>query len=468
MNDTTRTSAPLTWARRLGYAMGDYGCNLYWQTISLFLYFYYTDILGISPLWAGIAFAVGSIYDALSDPVMGSIADRTRTRWGRYRPFLLWGAIPSGLTLVATFYIPPLSGIMLVLYATLAHILLRTAYTVVSIPYLAMSANLTFDSGERANIAGLRMVFAAAGAVTIALFVPRFTASLAGSAVQPYLAASIVIAIVATIMLLVCFLSTRENLFVEDQPPGQPLSWMALFRELGSDLRKFWGMLLKNSALARVFGAIVVVSVSLTMFSKCVLYWFKYGVLRPELTGMALMLPALMILLCAPFWVWFAKRFSKRDAWLFGSLFAAAGYVGFFLNQSASAGVTFAWIALIGIGTSAYAIMYWAMLPDTVEFNEWKLGERSEAKIVGFAAFAQKTALAINALVLGQALEWVGFIANQPAGTGTIFGIKFIMTMVPLAGVVASVLILWHYPITPKFHRQMLEELSLRDARAKA
>ena len=462
MNAATRDQGPLTWGRRTGYAAGDLGSNLYWQSISLFLYFFYTDTLGISPLWAGFAFAIGSIFDAVSDPVMGSIADRTRSKRGRYRPYILWGAAPLGLSFAAMFYVPPLSGIALVIYATLSHVLCRAFYTVVNIPYLAMSVNLSSDSGERANIAGLRMVFAALGAITVAFFLPKAIAALTGSVAQPWLVVALLLGLIATLVLIICYASTRENAFSDDAQDS-PLTMQSIVGEITRDVKKFWGMLLNNGPLARVFGAIVVISVALTMFSKNIIYWFKYALLRPDLVPVALVIPALMLFLCAPLWVWFAKRSSKRTAWMLSSLFAALGYVGFYANQSAHIPTSLGLIVLIGMGTSGFAIMYWAMLPDTVEYNEWKLGERNEAKVVGFAALAQKTALAINALILGQVLNWVGYTANTALSADTLAGIKATMCLVPLLGVFISAGLLWKYPISPAFHRRILGELIERD-----
>ena len=463
-NANTRHRPRLSWGQRLGWAMGDYGSNLYWQSISLFLYFFYTDVMGISPVWAGVSFAVGSIYDAVSDPIMGSIADRTRTRWGRYRPYILLGAIPATLAFAASFYVPPLSGLALVVYATLTHILMRTFYTVINIPYIAMAANISSDSGERATLAGLRMVFAALGAITIAVGMPKLTGALTQSGyAQPYFIAAALIGAIASVVFFACFFSTKENTFAD-----AGASKAMTLGDLGRDFYQFWGTLKRNTPLARVFGAIVVVSISLTMFSKCVLYWFKYGLARPDLIWAGLMLPALMLFICAPFWVWFAKRYSKRQAWMFGSIFAAIGYICFYFNQSTSIAVTLGFIALIGVGTSAYAIMFWAMLPDTVEYNEWQLGERNEAKAVGFAAFAQKAALAVNAILLGQLLEWVGYVANQALSAAAIGGIKAMMCFVPLLGVALSVWVLWKYPITPKFYEEMMVALSERDQKKKA
>ena len=259
--------------------------------------------------------------------------------------------------------------------------------------------------------------------------------------------------------LLFVFLTTKEAPRADDNdvPPNMSV------RSIAHDFASFWRTLTRNTPLARVFGAVVIIAVALSMFSKCVLYWFKYGLQRPDLIYAGLMLPAIMVILCAPFWVWFAKRYSKRHAWMLASCFAGTGYLGFYINSSSVIAINLSLIALIGLGTSGLGIMFWSMLPDTVEYNQWKLGERNEAKAVGFITFAQKSALAINALLLGQLLDWVGYVANQPLSLAALSGIKAMMCLIPFCGVIGAAWVLWKYPISPQFHRQMLREIEARN-----
>jgi len=454
----------LGWGRRIGYAVGDLGFNVYWQGVGLFLYFFYTDVMGISPLWAGVAYAVASVWDGISDPIMGAIADRTRTRWGKFRPYLLLGAVPCALFFALSFWAPPLSGAWLVVYATLTHVALRTFYTVMSIPYIALTARMTGDAGERSTLAGMRMVFAATGGLSIAFGFPQLVEAFGGDPRTAWFKTAAVLSVAATVIFVVCFLATRE-VIADDEEGMDPHRALAHgLRVFRKDVVLFWSMLRHNEALLRVFLAISVISVALSMFSKCILYWFKYGLERPDLAKYALPLPALALILMVPVWVTVAKRTSKRTAWLAGSVVAASGYLAFFLNPSSSFGVTLALMAWISVGASAFAVMFWAMLPDTVEFNEWKVGERAEARIFGFASFAQKIALGVNALLLGQILQAIGFVANQEQSAGSILGIKAVMTLIPLAGVIATVLILWRYPITAAFHARMREEIAARSA----
>lgn len=453
--------ARLGWGQRLGYSFGDLGMNLFWQSIGLFLYYFYTDVMGISPIWAGIAYSVASIWDGVSDPIMGAIADRTRTRLGRYRPYLLAGALPCAICFALAFWVPPLKGAALVAYAILTHVALRTAYTVMSIPYSSLSARITNDSNERAIIAGCRVFFAAIGGLSVAIAFPLLVATLGeGKEDVGYALSAVLLGAISVVIITITFFTTHEP--PEEASPEPRLSVAAATVAFFHDIGKFWNMLRHNPPLAQVFGAITVVSVALTMFGKCILYWFKYGLNDMASLSIALPMPALVVILMLPFWIFFARRTSKRAAWMLGSVISAVGYVAFFFNPSGSTAVTILIMLFITAGQASYAVMFWSMVPDTVEYNEWKLGSREEAKIFGFAAFAQKVALGVNAILLGQMLSFVGFVANQPQTPEAILGIKAIMSLVPLAGIAASVFCLWRYRIDATFHRRMLGDIAAR------
>lgn len=453
----------LGWGVRLGYSIGDLGLNFFWQAIGLFLYFFYTDVMGISPIWAGIAYSIASIWDGISDPIMGAIADRTRTRLGRYRPYLLAGAIPCAICFALAFWVPPLKGAALVAYAILTHVALRTAYTVMSIPFSSLSARITSDSNERAVIAGCRVFFAAIGGLTVAFIFPLLVAMLGeGREDVGYAMSAAILGAISVVIISITFFTTHEP--AEVAAPATGFSISSILTNFVQDIAQFWGMLRLNLPLAQVFGAVTVTSIALTMFGKCILYWFKYGLNDMAAVKFALPMPALVVMLTLPLWIAFARRTSKRLAWMLGSAIAAIGYIGFFFNPVETTPATILFMLVITAGQSSYAVMFWSMVPDTVEYNEWKLGSREEAKIFGFAAFAQKVALGINAILLGQMLSFVGFVANQPQSPEAVLGIKAIMSLVPLAGVFLSVACLWRYPIDATFHRQMLGEIAIRKA----
>lgn len=440
------TTHRLTVVTKLGFAAGDFGFNLIWTGTSLFLFYFYTDVLGLSALSAGLIYFAGMAWDAVSDPLMAVVADRTRTAWGRYRPYILFGAAPLGLSYGLTFFTPDLTGAALLAWTLLTHCLLRTLYTVVSIPYSSLQARLTQDSNARAGLAGWRMMGAATGALSVALLTPTLVAALGdGDEQRGYFLAACILGALSCAICVFCFLAMREpeETAASAQRPAHPFL---------SDLRSFFESFFANGPLIRVFVAITVSSLALTMFGKNLLYYFKYVLEQPEKARLVLALPGFAILLTAPFWVLLAQRTSKRTAWMIGAAIAAAGYLAFYFNPAPSVGSVTLIAAVISIGTSAFAVMYWSMLPDTVEYGEAKTGVRHEAKAFGFASFAQKAALGLNAMLLGLLLGSVGFEANEVQSAGALNGITAMMSLIPLAGVAITVLALWGYPIDARRH----------------
>lgn len=447
-----RTSLPA----RFAFLAGDLSMNFYWSGTGLFLMYYYTDVLGVEPVVAGAVYALALVWDAVTDPLMGVVADRTRTRLGRYRPWILAGALPLGASYALAFWNPGLSGAALIVWIAFTHCLLRTTYTVVGVPLSSMQARLTADARERAVLAGYRMMGAATGALTVAIATPGIVAALGqGDEARGYLLAAIGAGALGTVIQIVCALVMREPVPDADAaPPGLagPIAELATFGQI----------LRENTPLLRVFAVITVISIALTMFGKNVLYYFKYQLEAPQSTQLALAMPGFAMIVAVPVWVWIANKTSKRTAWMAGAAIAATGYGAFYLNPVETVPVVTAIIALISLGGAAFAVLFWSMLPDTVEWGEAHAGVRHEARVFGFASFAQKAALGINAVLLGWLLTSVGYQANTGLSQATLDGIKAMMALIPLAGVLASVAILWGYPIDARRHAQLRAVIARR------
>lgn len=451
-------SAPkLPLATKVGFGFGDYGFNLVWSGTGLFLMYVYTDVFGISPTVAGAIYALALVWDAVTDPVMGVIADRTRTRWGRYRPWVAMGAVPLAASYVLAYWNPGFTGVALVVWAAFTHCLLRTAYTVASIPFSSLQARLTQDANERAQLAGFRMVGAASGALTVALATPVAIQLLApGDEARGYVLAAMGLAGLAVVIFAYVVAVMHEPAETADPAPEPMLT----------GLGDFFGQCRRNGPLVRIFLVIIAVGVALTMFSKNILYYFKYVLEAPQLATFALIAPALAMILFVPVWVWIAGKTSKRTAWMIGSAISGTGYLAFWLNPWPEPAAVFAIIAVIALGGSSFGVLFWSMLPDTVEWGEAREGVRHEAKVFGFASFAQKAALGLNALLLGISLDAVGYVANQDQSPETLTGITALMSLAPLAGVIASVLILWSYPIDARRHAELRTEIAARAGEA--
>ena len=460
------TSDRIGWVQRIGWASGDIGINFYWRMIGGFLYFFYTDLLGLSPVWAGIAFGIGSFWDGLFDPIVGAIADRTRTRYGRFRPYLLYLSLPCAISFILAFYKPPISGNWLILYAIVSHIIFRTLITTISVTYGALSARMSVDSNERGTLAALRMIAAGLGSFAVGLMLPKLLASHSNPQTA-YLIATSLLGASATVILLITFLTTRETIepALDDHMPVVRTT-SSVLRQIGRDMLNFWQVLLHNTPLRLLFIALVVSSIAITMFDKIAIYWYKYDLRNIAVMAQTAPFVLVTFLVSIPIWTLISRKTSKRTVWLMGAFIGMAFYTSFYLLNPRDLNVIIALSMLGATGGAAGYVMFWAMLPDTVEYNEWKLGDRAEARIFGFAGLAQKSALAINAIIVGLVFELIGFVPGRDQTPETLHGMLAVMCLVPVAGTIITMLAMWRYPLNARLHREIVEEIRRRAAPA--
>lgn len=438
--------APLPFARKLGYGVGDFGFNLFFTTASLYLLYYYTDVLGLPPATAGWVFAVALIWDAVFDPVMGYVANRTRTRWGRYRPYLLLGGLPLAASWALIFLPVELEGSALVLFAVSAHMLFRTLYAVVSMPYLALSAVMTDDSQERGVLAGLRMVSAASCSLFAAFLTLGLVKALGGGSTGFFWTA-ILYGAIATGTFLIVFASTRETAADPTETAPAP--------------REMLRMLARNRAFWIVCAAMLAASVGGTFFQKSIPYFFKYMLGREDLIGPALAAMTGAVTLSIPVWTAVMKRWSKRVMWMAG---ASIGLVGQTLLWVApeTPGVAIPVLALIGAATGATYLGFWSMMPDTVEYGELRSGIRSEGAIFGIVSLIQKSALGLAAGALGEALARTGYRPNAVQSPETLAALKTLMIAAPFVCGVLMIVSISFYPIDARLHARIVRILSAR------
>ncbi|MEJ6010800.1 glycoside-pentoside-hexuronide (GPH):cation symporter [Novosphingobium aquae] len=430
---------------RAGYGVGDFALNLHWNAIGMFLIFFYTDHLGLAPAAAGATFLVASVWDALLDPLAGTLADRTRSRWGRFRPYILVGGPVLALALPLAFTDPGLTGAALTAFVLASHMLLRTAYAFVSIPYAALSARIARDPDERSRLAGVRMLFGTAATIVSAVAIPTIAAQTPGA--DGWTIAAGMMGMLSILGFAACVVWTREPVEVDTPPVSR--GWRT---ELVRELSAYAAMVRASPSLRRVIAIIMLTSVALTMFSKMILYFFKYVLMAEASAPLALFLLTGGAALAIPLWVWLSIRRGKRKAWMIASWAAAANFAGFYLLGSASFTLACIFLFLVGATTSAFAVLFWSMLPDTVEESELASGSRGEAKTFGLAIFAQKTALGINGLLVGLLLPAIGFVANRPQSAESVHGIVAIMTLIPLAGVVLGMAVMRGYGLSADAH----------------
>lgn len=438
--------APLKLGQKLGYAVGDFGLNLFFTFCTLFLLYYYTDVLGLSATLAGLIIMVALVWDGVSDPLMGVVANRTRSRFGRYRPYLLYGALPLCVSFVAMFVPTGLSGGALALYALAAHLVFRTMYTVVGIPYISLSAGMTRDSQERSHIAGARMLFAMACGLTLsALTLPL--SGLFGGGQIGFFWLSVVYAAVAFVIFNVCFVATRETTDNDQKNPS---------------IREMMGMLAVNRPLQLLLGATVFASVGSTMAGKTLLYYLKYDVGLESALTPALVIATGCAALSIPFWLFVTARRSKRVVWLTGAAIAAVNSVIFYLLAPRIGPALWMVVGLGGFANGAFYLTFWSMVPDTVEYGEWKTGIRAEGAIYGLVSLTQKVALGLGVGLLGVLLDAFGYRPNTVQSPHTLEGIRILLTLVPAALTFVVASLIWFYPITHMLHHRLVRAIEWR------
>jgi GPH family glycoside/pentoside/hexuronide:cation symporter len=439
------------WKRTIAFGSGDFAFNLYWQSISLYLLFYYTEAVGLSAAAAGLIYMVASIWDGLVDPLIGLAADRTRTRWGRYRPWLLIGALPLALGFVLLYFRPPLEGTALVAVVMVAHLLFRSLYAAVNVPYAALTARITRSAADRANIAGARMVFGTLAFVVVALTTQPIALWMTGSrdGALGFFIASCLFALIATPILLLVFRITREE--AGDSPAQRQTPASAGWRAVWAN-RAFWTLAMGGTVLIACY----------TVYAKSVLYYFKYVLHDEAGASTALALAGVSGLFTVPVWMLVARRLAKRTIWLISCAIFASGLIAFVLFDPHEYWAMLAFLVYMQTGFLGINFAYWGMLPDTVEYGEWRTGGRSEGLTFGLALLLQKVALGTGAGLFGLALGWTGFVANQVQSPATIAGMKAIMVVLPLFGVAASALIMWFNPLKRGRHEAIVAEIDAR------
>jgi GPH family glycoside/pentoside/hexuronide:cation symporter len=447
----------LPFGRILGYGIGDFGFNFYWFSLQLFLVYYYTDVMGLRSEVAGVIMLVCLTWDGLADLAIGVMANRTRTRWGKYRPYLLFGSLPLAASFVLMFAPIGVEGTALIAYAFATQVLFRTMYALVNIPYSALMATMTRDSMQRNRLAGVRMVCAFLGTAVVSYFTPQlishFTST--SSRAAAYFSATAVLAVIATVFTLVTFAATREEPEIRqstEQPPP---------------VREMLRMLAKNAPFLQIIAGIGFFSFANVLVTSGLMFYVKHYLGQTELVaGEAASLMQITITVMILPWTFAARYIGKRWAWLAGLAIAFAALVGLYLSASREISVLYGFLVIYAIGSASIGINFWSIVPDTVEYGEWRSGVRAEAFVFGFVILVQKIAFGVSSAFLGVYLGWVGYVANQPQTPETLAGIKLMITLVAAGGLIASALAMYFYRLDAPTHGRLVREIAARKSEA--
>jgi GPH family glycoside/pentoside/hexuronide:cation symporter len=450
----TTDSARLSVREKLGYGLGDTASHFVWDMVGFWILIFYTDTFGISAAAAGTIMFIARLWDMASDPLMGVISDRTRTRWGKFRPYILWTAVPYGVLAVLAFSTPDLGQTGKVIYAAVTYLLLMTAYTAINLPYSSLGAVMTADSYERTSLNTYRFVCAFIGQ----LIVSGLALTLAGTFGQGdnargYRLTVTLFALIAVVLFLVTFLTTRERI---QPPPTQQDSLEQDFRILLAN--RPWVILATVGVVSFVMFALQNLSLA---------YYFKYYIGRQESVQLFNVIGSIALIVALPLSKPLAQRFGKKNVFIASSLLSGTFFALIYLPGAEN----IAWIYALNIlGKMAYAPavpLLWTMIADAADYAEWTTGRRATGLFFSAATFAQKGGWGIGGALAGWLLAAYGYVEQAAEQTAlALTGIKLLVSVFPGLLYMSCALALVFYGLDDATCETMKRELEGRRGEA--
>ncbi len=467
-NSQKRSANRLTFWHKLLYGSGDWGLSSTGMLRSVFYAIYLTDVVGLDARIGSIAALFGIIWDAINDPIVGMISDRIRTKRGRRLPFLLWFGIPFGLSFVFLWWAPPWeSQLALAIHITAVFAIADTLSTLISIPFLSLTPELTPDYDERTTLTSFRTFFQLTSALAVVIFAPMIVDGVmaaGASQQQGFLLVGAIFGGLAIPPYLVMPFIFKERA-VHEEPKEISLTEMLRTSWANKPFRFLAGVHTMN------WSAVDMVAVSFPYFS---LYWIAQGdplagvnFFGVELAMESAILGTLMLTTVAfvPFWMWLSKRTNKRSAYLTGMTFWVIMQTLILTVQPGEVGKMLFFSFMLGIGLSSAYILPDAMFPDIIEWDELRTGRRQEGIYYGARAFIRKMASALTVFITLQLLGWAGYVApadNAVVYTqseSTLWMIRAMVAIISPIMLTGAIISAWFYPLTRKKHAKIRELL---------
>lgn len=445
---------------KIGYGFGDMASSMFWKLFGSYLMIFYTDVFGMPAAVVGTMFLITRVWDSAFDPIIGIIADRTQSRWGKFRPYLLYLAIPFAVIGVLTFTTPDFSDGGKVIYAYFTYSLMMMVYSAINVPYASLLGVMSPESKDRNMLSTYRMTFAYIGSfIALLLFmsmVNRF--SMGHDEQHGWMMSVIVIAVLCALLFYGCFAWTTERV--------KPIKKQQ--NSLKSDLQDLlhnrpWWILLGAGVAALVFNSIR---------DGATVYYFKYYVVEEEyasisLFGISFVLSGLYlavgqaanivgVVLAAPL----SNRIGKKKTYMWAMSIATVLSVIFYWFDKEQLMLMFIFQVLISICAGSIFPLLWSMYADCADYSELKTGNRATGLIFSSSSMSQKFGWAIGSAVTGWLLAFYGFEANAVQGEEAIHGIRMFLSWLPAMGTVLSVIFISLYPLSEKEMRKITNQLN--------
>lgn len=447
---------------KVSYGFGDMSSSMFWKIFGMYMLYFYTDVFGLEAAVVGTMFLITRVWDSFIDPVIGVAADRTQTRWGKFRPYLLFGAVPFAVIGVLTFFVPDFSHSGKLIYAYITYALMMMVYSVVNVPYAALLGVISPDPKDRNSLSSYRMFFAYLGSFIALGLVEPLVRVYSGmgtySEQRGWLLAVATIGAICAALFLLCFKGTKERV----EPIAKKQS--SVSRDVKDLFRNHpWWILLGAGVAALIFNSIR---------DGATIYYFKYYVMQDGSTkvlGGFFTLSSLYLILgqaanmvgvtlAAPL----SNRIGKKMVYIGTMSLATVLSIVFYSFGPDQFAMIFLFQFLISVCAGSIFPILWSMYADTADFSEWKTGRRATGLIFSSSSMSQKLGWSFGGAITGWLLTYYGFQANTLQGADAIHGIRMMLSYLPAIGTALSVIFISFYPLNEKRAKEISRELDIR------
>ncbi len=443
------TSQKLSIKEKVGYSLGDTASHFVWDMVGFWLLFFYTDIYGISAAAAGTIMLIARFWDMAIDPVIGVVSDRTNTRWGKFRPYILFGAIPYAVLAILTFTTPDFGEMGKIIYAGATYVLLMTAYAFINLPYSALGAVMTDDTYERAGLNTYRFIAGFTGQFVVtglALTLAEYFGG--GDKAQGFQYTVFLFAALSLVFFFITFKTTRERV----QPP----------KEQKNSLKEDIGNLFKNRAWVILAIVGIVSFIMFAMQNAAIAYYFKYYLGREDNVQWFNVIGTVALIVALPLSKPLAKRFGNKNVFIGSSLISGLFFMLIYLPGVTDLTTIYVFNIIAKMAYAPAVPLLWTMIADSADYGEWKSGRRSTGLYFSAAVFAQKAGWGIGAAIAGWILSISNFMPNVTQTETAITGIKLLVSVIPGILYMSCAIFMLFYKIDKKTTDQMKFDLDKR------
>jgi glycoside/pentoside/hexuronide:cation symporter, GPH family len=445
------TNLKLSFKEKVGYSLGDTASHFVWDMVGFWLLFFYTDVYGISAAAAGTIMLVARFWDMAVDPIIGVVSDRTNTRWGKFRPYILFGAVPYAVLAILTFTTPNFGEFGKILYAGATYVLLMTAYAAINLPYSALGAVMTDDTYERAGLNTYRFIAGFSGQFIVtglALTLAEFFGH--GNKAQGFQYTVFMFAILSLIFFFITFKTTKERV----QPPKSQKN------SLKEDLKNLFA----NKAW-RILAIVGIISfIMFAMQNAAIAYYFKYYLGRETNVQLFNVLGTVALIVALPLSKPLAKKFGNKNVFIGSSLISGVFFMLIYLPGVKDIATIYVFNIIAKMAYAPAVPLLWTMIADSADYGEWTTGRRATGLYFSAAVFAQKAGWGIGAAIAGWILTISQFVPNVTQNDNAITGIKLLVSVIPGILYMSCALFMIFYKIDSKTTDLMKKELDAKRA----